>query len=110
MTMHDPLTVLSEAISIVGLADRYDHSDLAAELLAHLAERGWVLDRTEDAIAAAHWCVDQLGYPFDMHTDVPVPEPLRQRIVATWIARDGDGTLETARFIARTCAEEGGWS
>lgn len=79
----------------------------ATDLVVGLAERGYEVAPVRDIVS---WFVSQTGYPFDMRTEAPPPEFLRRALVAEWIARDGDGTPETAAFIERTCAEEGGWS
>lgn len=110
--MTDVRTALAAAlddVSVEALVTIDQVWQLVDGVLEGLAARGLMIVEADDMLAAARWIVDQLGYPFDQRADVPAPEPLRRAIVAAWIARDGDGNLETAAFIERTCAEEGGW-
>ena len=114
-TDHDPnlVDLLTEVLTCSNTFSSIDTTTLAtvnaivADVLVGLAQRGYGIAPVP---AIARWCVDQLGYPFDMHTDVPPPPILRRAIVAEWVARDGDGDPETARYIEQTAAEEGRWA
>ena len=65
----------------------------------------------DDVIRAwADWLVD-IAYPYDFHTDPPVPVVVREPLVRAWFARDGiPESGETVDDWAWSCAEEGGWS
>lgn len=113
-TDHDPnlVDLLTEVLlcsdelsRVTGTVDQVN--TIVADVLVGLAQRGYGIAPVP---AIARWCVDQLGYPFDMRTDVPPPPQLRRAIVAEWVARDGDGDPETARYIEQTAAEEGRWA
>ncbi len=84
-----------------------DLDSLVADVLCALAASGYGVAPMPEI---ARWFVDVLGYPFDMHTDVPPPPQLQRAITVAWIAKDGDGTQQTADLIARVVAEEGGWA
>lgn len=68
--------------------------------------RGAGMTDTE-AAAMADWLVE-LGYPFDVSVDVPIPEFMREPLVEAWFRHDGIPG-EDIDLWRKSCAEEGMW-
>ena len=83
----------------------------AVSLAQALAAQEAQLERLRaEADDIARWIVEQWGYPVEVGTEKPPPEPWRRRIEDAWVERDGDpNNPDYDEDIRIMVGVEGGW-